>query len=79
MTGFILGLLLFSQADDVDKYKEIIVNVGQQTIRLIVPAEQEAELTSELYRATGAVNYPRHEVDRDEFGDRVPENTNEEK
>lgn len=79
VTSAVLSLLLWSQIDDVEKYKEIVVHVGQQTIRLIVPVEQEADLTSELYRATGSVNYPRHEVERDEFGDRVPENRNEKK
>jgi hypothetical protein len=64
--------------DNSEQYREIVVQVGQETIKLIVPAEQEADLVAELFRATGAVNYPKHETQRDEFGDRVPENSNEE-
>lgn len=65
--------------DDSDKYTEVVIQVGPQTIRLIVPTEEAADVTSELIRATGAVGYPQHETERDEFGDRVPENKNLEK
>jgi hypothetical protein len=65
--------------DDSDNYTEVVVQVGPQTIRLIVPTEEAADVTAELIRATGAVGYPQNEIERDEFGDRVPENRNLEK